>query len=222
MCGRYAQTNPSKILIKYYGLTKAPEINARYNIAPTQQTPVVKLNEKGEPELVMMRWGLIPTWAKDPSMGARLINARAETVKEKPSFRAAYKKRRCLVPASGFYEWKQAGAKKQPYFVHPKDEPLFSFAGLWEHWFDAEEKRLETFTIVTTVANGFMRKLHERMPVIVKKTDFQAWFNPALAQDDPWQKPYPDDIMGSYPVSLRVNSPRNDDESLLVADTPKA
>ncbi|MGH9967590.1 MAG: SOS response-associated peptidase [Pyrinomonadaceae bacterium] len=222
MCGRYAQTNPSKILIKYYGLTKAPEINARYNIAPTQQAPVVKLNEKGEPELVMMRWGLIPTWAKDPSTGARLINARAETVKEKPSFRAAYKKRRCLVPASGFYEWKRAGAKKQPYFVHPKDEPLFSFAGLWEHWFDAEEKRLETFTIVTTDANGFMRKLHERMPVIVKRPDFQAWLNPALAQDDPWQKPYPDDIMGSYPVSLRVNSPRNDDESLLVADTPKA
>ena len=138
-------------------------------------------------------------------------------MKEKPSFRAAYKKRRCLVPASGFYEWKQAGAKKQPYFILPKDEPLFSFAGLWELWFDVEEKRLETFTIVTTDANGFMRNLHERMPVIVKKPDFEAWLDPAIAIHDPWQKPYPDEIMDCYPVCFRVNSPRNDDESLLAA-----
>lgn len=222
MCGRYALHSKPEIVALLYWLKYNPELKPRYNIAPTQDAPVIRLNEKGEPELVMMRWGLIPTWAKDPSIGARLINARAETVKEKPAFRVAYKKRRCLVPASGFYEWKKVGGGKQPYFVHPKEEPLFSFAGLWEHWFDAEEKRLETFTIVTTEANGFMRNLHERMPVIVKKPDFKAWLDPVIAQGDPWQKPYPDDIMDCYPVSLRVNSPRNDDESLLVADASTA
>ena len=215
MCGRYALHTQPEIVALLYWLKYNPELKPRYNIAPTQQAPVVRLNEKGETECVMMRWGLVPSWAKDPSMSARLINARAETVKEKPAFRAAYKKRRCLVPATGFYAWKQVAGRKQPYFVHPTDEPLFSFAGLWEHWFDAEEKRLETFTIVTTEANGFMRSLDERMPVIVERTDLEAWLDPAKTKNDPWLKPFPDELLGSYPVSLKVNNTRNDDESLL-------
>jgi putative SOS response-associated peptidase YedK len=217
MCGRYALHSQPEIVALLYWLKTNPELKPRYNIAPTQHSPVIRLNDESEPELVMMRWGLIPAWAKDVSIGARLINARAETVKEKPAFRAAYKKRRCLVPASGFYEWKVSGARKQPYFVHPKDEPLFSFAGLWEHWFDTDEKRIETFTIVTTEANGFMRSLHTRMPVMVEKTNLKNWLNPATGQDDPWQKLYPDKLMAAHPVSLKVNSTRNDNESLLAA-----
>ena len=195
MCGRYALHSNPEVVALLFGLSEVPAYQPRYNIAPTTQVLVVR-----EGGAAMVKWGLVPRWAKDPSMGARMNNARAETVAEKPSFREAYRKRRCLIPANGFYEWKLEDGKKQPYYVHPSGGALFAFAGLWEQWHD-----LQTCAIITTEANDKMAAVHERMPVIVSPAEYAAW----LAGGDIPLRACPDSAIDIRRVSRAVNNARN-------------
>ena len=213
MCGRFTLRLTPAELAEIFRLLDEPEFSPRYNIAPTQTVPIVRKGETAF-EAVPMRWGLIPSWAKDAKIGNRLINARGETVAEKPSFRAAFKRRRCLVPADGFYEWKKLDAKtKQPYMIGLKNADPFAFAGLWETWKSPEEERSESFTIITTSANDFLSDLHNRMPVILHEEDYDRWLDEKNDDYENLQElltSYPGDAMRTYPVSTVVNSPRND------------
>ena len=162
----------------------------------------------------MLRWGLIPSWAKEPAIGSRLINARSETIAEKPSFRSAFKNRRCLIPATGFYEWKRQDRIKQPFYIRMRDTHPFAFAGLWEHWEGGEKEVINSCTILTTDPNDLMRDIHNRMPVILSPDNYDMWLDPAntrAAMLQPLLGPYPSDKMEVYPVSIYVNKPQNDD-----------
>jgi len=216
MCGRFLLTSPIEALRRMFGVEAGLNLQARYNIAPTQETPVLRLAGAGGRELVMLRWGLVPSWAKDATIGAKLINARADTVASKPSFRAAFRQRRCLVPADGFYEWKpmQPGKPKQPYLIARADRRPFAFAGLWEHW-QSGPQTLETFTLVTTDANATLAPIHHRMPVILAEADYAAWLDPANKGAEALLKPAPDDLLAAVAISTRVNAVRNDDPSLI-------
>lgn len=217
MCGRYElHTHPAALAL-VFGLEFPPAIRPRYNIAPTQDIPVIRLAQSGARELAQMRWGLVPRWAKDPSIGAKMINARAETLAQKPSFRTAFQRHRCLIPADGFYEWKQApGGGKQPIHVGMKDERPFAFAGLTERWLSPGGEVLDSCTIVTTTANALLATMHDRMPVIVAPSDYARWLDVASDADvTDLLAPYPADAMTWYPVSTRVNAVRNDDAALL-------
>jgi putative SOS response-associated peptidase YedK len=185
----------------------------RFNIAPTQEVPVIRRREQGR-EAAPLKWGLVPSWAKDEKVGARMINARGETVSEKPSFRSAVKTRRCLVPASGFYEWVKTEDGKQPHFIHFADARTFAFAGLWERWHQRGGGPLDTFTIITTSPNPLIAELHDRMPVILPSAAWREWLEPAPLETDRLEQllvPHPAENMEAYPVSRHVNSPRNDD-----------
>lgn len=214
MCGRFALLVPGATVAEFFNLDTAPDpLPARYNIAPTQPVLAVRLSAAGQQrEFALFRWGLVPSWAKDVKMGARMINARSESVAEKPAFRAAFKRRRCLIPASGFFEWQVVNGRKQPMFIHPQDDPLFAFAGLWEYWAGADGSELETCTILTTTPNELMGPIHNRMPVIVEQEDFSMWLDPGLRPEDGLHllRPYPAEKMAAYPVSTMVNSPAND------------
>jgi putative SOS response-associated peptidase YedK len=196
---------------KAFGLDAVPNFPPRYNIAPSQPVGVIVRGQNAtKPEFRLMGWGLIPSWAKDPSIGAKLINARSETVTEKPSFRAAFKYRRCLIPADGFYEWKktQRGAK-QPFYFSMADNAVFAFAGLWESWND-----IETCTILTTSANSLLQPIHDRMPVILSSEDYGRWLDPNIQGGKvllDLLRSFPDEPMQAIPVSTRVNSAKNDD-----------
>lgn len=218
MCGRYTHLFTWEELHRLSTLT-TPRIDLprSFNVAPTQTAPVVRMVEGGR-GVEMLKWGLVPFWASDLKIGNSLINARGETVAEKPAFRAAFKARRCLVPVSGFYEWKKLeGPKvKQPYYIRAAvDEPLL-LAGLWESWRDksgaSEAKAVETYTIVTTTPNELMAELHDRMPVVVDPSDQAAWLQGTVEGAKALIRPYPAELMMSYPVSTRVNSPRVNDE----------
>jgi putative SOS response-associated peptidase YedK len=213
MCGRYALYGPIKRTPEHdRWFDELEAFGPRYNIAPTQACPVARL-VAGKPVLAPLRWGLIPFWARDLAIGNRLINARAETVSDKPAFRAAYRARRCLVPASGFYEWKKAPRGKQPYYITGAGGALLAFAGLWEQWQPAGAEPMLSFTIVTTDANAMMKQLYDRMPVILAPEQYEAW----LTAKDPSElmRPCPPDMLTAYPVSTAVNSPRNDDPALV-------
>ncbi len=218
MCGRYMITSAREAIKRVFDVPTLFELAPRYNVAPTQEIPVVRLQE-GERELAMLRWGLIPSWAKDPKIGNRMINARAETVPEKPSFRAAFRRRRCLVVADGFYEWqKRPHGPKQPYYITVANGGPFGFAGLWERWSDPIDGYLvESCTIVTTMANERLEPIHDRMPVIIDPSDIDAWLdtsgNPAIAQA--LLAPYPAERMSAYPISRRINNVKNDDPACL-------
>ena len=218
MCGRYElHSHPTAIALAF-GLARAPDVHARYNIAPMTDVPVIRVNVEGRRELVRMRWGLVPRWAKDPSIGARMINARAETLAAKPSFRTAYRRHRCLLPANGFYEWREVSAApphKEPLHIGMKDGALFALAGLCERWLSADGDVVDSCTIVTTDANALVRAFHDRMPVIVAPDRYGEWLDPARAEADALLAPYPADAMLCFPVSTRVNSVRNDDDSLI-------
>ncbi len=215
MCGRYElHTHPAALALAF-GLKYPPALSARYNIAPTQEVPVVRVSQAGERELAQVRWGLVPRWAKDPSIGARMINARAETLADKPSFRTALKKHRVLLPADGFYEWKQTAAGKQPIHIGMKDSAPFAFAGLAERWLSPEGQVLDTCTIITTDANALLATMHDRMPVIVAPEHYARWLDVAVSDVADLFAPYPADAMRLYPVSTRVNSVRNDDAALI-------
>lgn len=213
MCGRYTLRARLNQLLQIYGAHSEVELEPRYNIAPTQDVVAVRASaETNSRELVLLHWGLIPSWAKDPKIGNRMINARGETVAEKPSFRAALKRRRCLVIADGFYEWRKEGKAKQPYFIRMKDEGPIAFAGLWEHW-QGNGLTIESCTIITTSANQLMSNLHDRMPVILSGKDIDTWLDPTIEDAEtlqPMLDPYPDDEMEAYPVSTLVNSPKNE------------
>jgi putative SOS response-associated peptidase YedK len=212
MCGRFTLIQPEAIA-QTFGVEKVADLAAQYNIAPTQMVATVLQNSKTfSREFQQLRWGLIPSWAKNSSMGAKLINARAETVAEKPSFRSAFKRRRCLIVANGFYEWQHQEKKKQPFYIHLQDGQPFGFASLWEQWKSPSGEEIDSCTIVTTEANEFMRSLHDRMPVILNPQDYDLWLNPEVQDPEALQKllrPYASSEMTAYPVSTLVNNPRH-------------
>ncbi len=201
-----------------FGLELAGELSPRYNIAPSQPVAAVRAGEGGARELTLLQWGLIPSWAKDPAIGSRMINARAETAAEKPSFRAAMKRRRCLIPASGFYEWARVGAAKQPFFIRMKEGRPFALAGLWEQWCGEDGSELETCAILTTSPNEMTAKIHPRMPVIIAPGDYGRWMDPANEKPgtlEPLLRPYPAGEMEAHTVSRHVNNPRNDEPACI-------
>ena len=189
----------------------------RYNIAPSQEVPAIRQETDGR-KAVLLRWGLLPHWARDEKFGYHTINARAETVDKKPAFRSAFKRRRCLITATGFYEWKKLNRHKQPYHIRMKGQELFAFAGLWEHWQSSEGKIIESCTILVTDANEALEPIHDRMPVILDPGNYDTWLDPEL-QDPailkPLLKPWPSDRMEYWPVSRRVGNPAHDDPSLI-------
>jgi len=212
MCGRFTLSQSTDVIASAFNLTQIPPLELRYNIAPTQPIPAILSVPKQGNELQMLRWGLIPSWAKDLSIGAKLINARAETVSEKPSFKSAFKRRRCLIIADGFYEWQRQEGKKQPYYFRVQNSQLFAFAGLWEHWQSPDEQIINSCTILTTEANDLLRPIHDRMPVILDPKSYDLWLdsevqNPELLQ--PLLHPYQANLMTSFAVSSKVNNPRN-------------
>jgi putative SOS response-associated peptidase YedK len=185
MCGRYLLTASRDGLANWFGFTDGPAIQARYNIAPSHSIPVVRLTSEGkEREPSLLRWGLIPSWAKDVSFGFKTINARSETIADKPAFRSAFRRQRCLIPADGFYEWKKAGKNKQPYVIRPADGHALAYAGLWERWHSTEGEVLESTTIITTPANEVLRPLHERMPTILPREHYTLWLDAKLQKGD--------------------------------------
>ena len=214
MCGRFTRKENFQHLVEQLGLKVLPPLSPRYNIAPSQLVACVRTNlESRQCECVELQWGLVPSWAKDSNIGNKLINARGETVAEKPAFRKAFKQQRCLVLADGFYEWKQEGKTKQPYYVRFKDQRLFVFAGLWERWEKNEEDPLETCTLITTAPNAVMEPIHHRMPVILNSKDYADWLDPslqAIERVNVLLRPYPPEKMEAYAVSQLVNNPRND------------
>lgn len=222
MCGRYSQSQMGEAVAEAFHLSSPPSIEPRYNIAPTQPVSAILATAgKPEPRHHLLRWGLIPNWSKDPAIGSRLINARAETVAEKPSFRNAFKRRRCLIVADGFYEWKTDpdSKAKQPYYFQLQEHDLFAFAGLWEQWTDPQSGgELETCTILTTAANAVLEPVHDRMPVILPQEHYEAWLDPDFYDPSALQallQPYDAEVMQSYAVSKAVNSPKNDSSACL-------
>ena len=219
MCGRFTLFEADKILSKKFGVSSIPPLSPRYNIAPSQPVAAVRATTDGSGrEIALLRWGLIPSWSKDPAIGTRLINARAETAAEKPSFRNAFRQHRCLIPANGFYEWQRQERGKQPYFIRMRDKRLFAFAGLWDRWESPNEGVIETCTILTTAANTVLAPIHDRMPVILPQTDYAQWLDPAQKQMDtlsPLLVPFPPEDMLAIPVSPWVNATSNDDEKCI-------
>jgi putative SOS response-associated peptidase YedK len=216
MCGRFTLFESEKALSREFGVSGIPPLSPRYNIAPSQSVAAVREAHAGTGrELVLLRWGLIPSWSKDPAIGNRLINARAETAREKPSFRNAFRRHRCLIPASGFYEWQRQERGKQPHFVRMRDGKPFAFAGLWDRWESPDKDVIETCTILTTAANAVLAPIHDRMPVILPREAYARWLDPALQETDslgPLLAPFPPDDLVAFPVSSRVNIPSVDDE----------
>ena len=222
MCGRYLLRASKKDIGEAFEIDQEnlPVIRyGRYNIAPTQDVPGIIFDpQSGLRELHLFRWGLIPSWAKDMSVGNTMINARSETVQEKPSFRNAFRKRRCLLLADGFYEWKTIEKKKQPFLISLKDQALFAFAGIYEIWKDPEGKEIRSCSILTRGANTFMREIHDRMPVILRSPEeWNAWLDPANAHPETLLEAVPEDALIAYAVSTLVNNPRNDSEDCLRA-----
>ncbi len=214
MCGRFSLGADATTLASQFNLFEAPAWTPRYNIAPTQEVLViVKTPEHTDRKARRHRWGLIPSWAKDRSIGNQLINAQAETAATKPAFRAAFRKRRCLILADGFFEWKKENRHKQPFHIRLRDRRPFAFAGLWERWEGAEGKAIDTCTILTTTPNDLLRPLHHRMAVILEPGNYDLWLDPTNHEVDrlqPLLRPYPAELMTAYLVSTRVNNPAND------------
>lgn len=218
MCGRFVITSAPAAIREAFGYADQPNFPARYNIAPTQPVPVV-IVENGARHFRLMRWGLLPSWVKDPRKFTLLINARAETVLEKPAFRNAIKRRRCLVPSDGYYEWKAAGARKQPYFIHPHGRGPIGFAGLWETWVGPNGEELDTIAIITTAASGAMTELHERVPVTIAPHDYAGWLDCVEVDAESavaLLRPPVDGAFVWYPVSTAVNRVANDDAQLIL------
>ncbi len=227
MCGRFTLIAEADRLSKAFEIsdTSNCQFEPRYNIAPTQMVATVLYNSETEQrECRSLRWGLIPSWAKDKKMGARMINARAETLAEKPSFRSAFKRRRALVLADGFYEWKRLGTKKQPYYFQLEDKQPFAFAGLWEEWQSDDEEKITSCTIVTTDANELLQPIHNRMPVILLSKDYEKWLDPQLQKTDLLQEilqPYPSDRMSANVVSTEVNNPHHTSPECITPEKEK-
>jgi len=217
MCGRYSFAPELKIVNEHYDITvNDNDLDQNYNCAPSQQLPVVSNDNPGA--LSKYHWGLIPFWAKDKKIGYKMINARGETITEKPSFRNAFKKRRCLVPADAFYEWKRMTGSKEkiPYRIFLKDQPLFSMAGIWETWKNPEGEYIRSFSIITTTPNELMAEIHDRMPVILSKTDEKTWLESGNQEELlNLIRPFPVAGMDAYRISKLVNSPRNNSKEII-------
>lgn len=217
MCGRYTLHHKPEEIEERFDVDAVEELLApRYNIAPSQIIPVIRQTQSRE--MAGCKWGLIPFWAKDPKIGNNLINAKAETIAEKPSFKRAFAKRRCLIPADGFYEWQKRGkAPSQPMYIRRRDGGLFAFAGLWEEWKSPEGETIETCTIITAGPNELLSKIHNRMAAILRPGDEAAWIDPKSAIDDLLQmlRPYDSDELEAIPVSRAVNSPAHDSAALI-------
>jgi len=218
MCGRYRLSRRKQLVEEYFNTeSDEPDWTPRYNIAPSQPVPVIRQNPK-EPhrELSLARWGLVPSWAKDSSAAARMINARSETADTKPAFCDAMRFRRCLIPADGFYEWLKSGSTKQPYCFEVREGELFAFAGVWDRWKGPSGKALETFSILTTTPNAVTAAVHDRMPVILDPDSYDLWLDPGMKDvraAAELLKPYDARMMRCYPVSSRINHVANDDEA---------
>jgi putative SOS response-associated peptidase YedK len=219
MCGRFSLGATIRVG-QLFDLPNWPETPPRYNIAPSQEVPAVIQNrETGGREFRPLRWGLVPSWAKDPGIGDRMINARSETVATKPAFRKPLRERRCLILADGFYEWKREGSRKQPYYIKLQDGQPFAFAGLWDRWQPSDGQPLESCTILTTTPNALVQQLHDRMPVILPSSAYGLWLDRAVRDVDIVQAvltPYPADEMLAYPVGTRVNNPAYDSPECIV------
>lgn len=222
MCGRYSLTKVDRALLERFDLFDLPEVIPRYNVAPTQLAPIVRRKRDADArELVMARFGLVPSWSPDLSGGAKMINARSETVMEKPPFRDAFQQRRCLVPADGFFEWEKRGKERVPHWFHLRDASVFAFAGLWERWYDEDKNRIESFTILTTKPNALVQPLHDRMPVILRPEDYALWLDPTITAPpalEPLFEPFPAEEMLDKVVSRRVNKPDSDGPEVLEPD----
>jgi putative SOS response-associated peptidase YedK len=219
MCGRFVQASPSRAYAELFGLADTEvELPPRYNVAPSQAVLAARVEPSQRTRLVPLRWGLVPGWSKGPDPRYSMINARAETVHEKPAYRSAFKYRRCLIPSEGFYEWRSESGRKQPWFIHRRDHRPFAMAGLWEHWQDPAGNELESCTILVTEANPLIAPIHDRMPVILDPTDWDAWVDP-LNQDPsvlrPLLRSYPAEEMATYAVSSQVNRPGNEGPALI-------
>ncbi|MEJ2127353.1 MAG: SOS response-associated peptidase [Woeseiaceae bacterium] len=216
MCGRFAFYSPSEATAALFGASGSLPVEARYNIAPTQYVAAVRNDEQDKRELVMLRWGLVPFWAKDAAIGNRMINARVETVAEKPAFRAAFRRRRCLVLADGFYEWHREGSGKTPYYISAADGEPFAFAALWENWNSKDsDESIQSTTLITAAANDFMAPMHHRMPVVLRPDSADRW----LGGDDDLLT-YAAEFgpeMRAWPVDRRVNNARNEGAELIEA-----
>jgi putative SOS response-associated peptidase YedK len=219
MCGRFAFYSPHEAVTRLFGVAGVADVEPRWNIAPTQHIAALRSGEGGRRELAMLHWGLVPSWAKERSIGARMINARGETLKEKPSFRSAYRRRRCLVLADGYYEWQRSGAVKQPFFVSFMDREPFGMAGLWESWTDpASGEPLESCCIVTTAPAASVAHVHDRMPVIIPAEARAGWLDPAntdVERLDQLLVPWAAAGLVARPVSRRVNDARNQGADLV-------
>lgn len=217
MCGRFTSLLSPELLSVIYEVLAPPGLPPRYNIAPSQPVLVVRQDVSGQRELATVNWGLIPSWAKDPSIGHSLINARGETFADKPSFRAAFKHRRCIVPASGFYEWVSVGGAKQPWYIKGNEDRPLSLAGLWEHWPSPDGNVVETCSIITTTANELMAPIHDRMPVILSSESIASWLELSTKPDELKDRlrPCAPDILTAYTVSNLVNNPRFDSPSCI-------
>ena len=217
MCGRYRLSRRKQLVEEYFAASGVDEWSPRFNVAPTQPVPVIRQHPKGPVrELSMMRWGLIPSWAKDSSVAASMINARSETASTKPAFRDALKSRRCLIPADGFYEWQKNGKVKQPYCFEVNDGELFAFAGLWDRWKDPSGSWVKTCSILTTTPNAVTSAVHDRMPVILDPDGYDLWLDPGMndaAAASDLLKPCDARRMRRHPVSTRINHVTNDDEA---------
>ncbi len=214
MCGRFALTHETELIIRHFETNNLPSILPRYNVAPSQSILALHKGTKGR-QWSFLKWGLIPSWSKDSDIGNKLINAKAETLREKPSFREALKKRRCLIPASGFYEWQKQGKERQPYYFIGNEGELFAMAGLWESWKSSNGQVIESCTIVTTEANKTVAPLHSRMPVILSSDSYDLWLD---GDEDCLEKiiiPYPAQKMKAYPVNKVVNNAAYDAEDCL-------
>jgi putative SOS response-associated peptidase YedK len=224
MCGRFSlRARNAEMLAEYFGIVDVPLLKPRYNIAPSQPVAVVRWGPgeaKQQREMVLMRWGLIPGWAKDAKIGNRMINARAESLAKKPAFRPAFQRRRCLIAADGFYEWQGTTRTKQPYFIHFRDDRPFAFAGLWETWEGPDHEAIDSCTIITTEANDLIRPLHDRMPVILQPESFDFWLDPKRQSADelaPLLAPFSSDELETYAVSTLVNTPLHDEPKCMEA-----
>lgn len=218
MCGRFTLRAPASVIAEQFALYEVEPFSPRFNIAPTQPVAVVRAGrasaKQTNRDLAWLRWGLVPRWAKDLSIGNRMINARAESVMDKPAYRSAYRERRCLIVADGFYEWKKEGRAKQPYFLRLRDERPFAFAGLWETWKSPDDALVESCVLLTTDPNPLVAEIHDRMPLILQPDDYDRWLDPALRETESLRalfRPYAGEEMVAFPVAAYVNSPTHDD-----------
>ena len=215
MCGRYALNATPSELVTRFGLDECADFTARYNIPPGTNIPVIRQSPEGKRVIHLLRWGLVPHWSKDPSIGAKLNNARGETVAEKPSFRDALRRRRCLIPASGFFEWKTEGKIKQPYYISPKSGQLMAMGGLWESWKSPDGSLLRTVCVVTTAPNAVMEPIHDRMPVIIQPENWQSWLAAPVDSIQKLVAPCDPELLVAWPVDRRVSRTAEDDSTLI-------